>query len=67
MKVKFMFETPLFTHKPVEEVVELDDDTFDGMDENTRNDYIQELALDWAANYYGVGFEIVDETEARDA
>lgn len=59
MRVEFSF-TPERKAK-LTDVIEFDDDVFDNMSDEQRDAYLQKMALEWAADFYGVGFRIIQE------
>lgn len=46
-----------------EEEIEIDDETLKGLDDESRDLQLQEAALDWAAEFMDVGFEIIEHEE----
>lgn len=46
-----------------EDEIEIDDETLEGLDDESRDLQLQEAALDWAAEFMDVGFEIIEDKE----
>lgn len=43
-----------------ERIIEIDDEELEGYNEEEINEYLSEIAWDWANNYIDVGAEIIE-------